>query len=106
MSTLEIVTLAVTAGTLASNAYFWWRVIRGYASWRRNLSKRPDPHAWPRAHVFVCLKGALPRLEETVRSLDTQDYPGRYRITFITEESVEQGDEAAGALAAILAGTT
>ena len=106
MSTLEVVTLAVTAGTLASNVYFWWRVIGGYASWRRNLSKRPDPRSWPRAHVFVCLKGALPRLEETVRSLETQDYPGRYRITFITEESAEQGDEAASTLADILAGTT
>ncbi len=105
MIDLPGVTWGVVAGATAFNVYFWTRTLRGYLAWRRLLARGPDPAAWPKTHVFVCLKGALPRLAETVRALDAQAYPGDYRVTFITEGAADTGDEAAAALAAVLPGT-
>jgi hypothetical protein len=105
MTPLEAATFAVAACALAFNLHFWQRAVRGYFSWRRYLAVRPDPARWPRAHVFVCLKGDLPRLADTVAALEGQDYPGPFKVTFITEGTADGGDEAARALAGILAGT-
>ena len=101
---LQSVTWGIAALALAFHSYFWGRTLRGYLSWRRLLSRQPDPATWPRTHVFVCLKGVLPRLAETLRALDTQDYPGAYRVSFITEGGAADGDEAAGALGTLLEG--
>jgi cellulose synthase/poly-beta-1,6-N-acetylglucosamine synthase-like glycosyltransferase len=106
LTALEAGTLAVGALALAFNVHFWLRAVRGYWSWRRYLDRRPDPRRWPRARVFVCLKGRLPRLGETMRSLDAQDYPGSFGVTFITEGSAEAGDESAQALRELLPGAT
>lgn len=106
MTALGAGTLAVGALALAFNIHFWLRAVRGYWSWRRYLERRPDPLHWPRARVFVCLKGKLPRLQETMRSLDAQDYPGSFGITFITEGSADGGDESAQALRELLPATT
>lgn len=105
MTTLEIATLLVGALALAFNVHFWHRAVQGYWSWRRGQARRPDPRLWPRSRVFVCLKGSMPRLAETVRALDAQDYPGAFGITFVTEGSADGGDEAARALREILPAT-
>ncbi|MBZ0267452.1 glycosyltransferase, partial [bacterium] len=94
-------TVAIALLVLASNVWFWIRALRGYLTWRR-AATAPDPPRWPRAHVFVCLKGELPRISETVGALASQDYAGPYRITFVTEASAERGDAAAAGLAALL----
>jgi len=98
---LAFVTIVVSVLVIGSNAWFWALALRGFLAWRR-AAARPDPPAWPHAHVFVCLKGKLPRLAQTVEALAGQDYAGPYRVTFITEASAAHGDEAAAGLARCL----
>ncbi|MCA9753124.1 MAG: glycosyltransferase, partial [Gemmatimonadetes bacterium] len=50
----------------------------------------------------VCLKGDLPRLPETVAALRQQEYVGPYRVSFVTEATSEDGEDAACQLAPLL----
>lgn len=100
---LAVVTVAVVVLAAAFNVYFWILGLRGWFAWRRLLRERPEPPLWPRAHVLVPLKGALPRIRETLAALDTQDYAGEYRVTFVTEATAADGDEAAALLEPLLA---
>ncbi|GJM43373.1 MAG: ceramide glucosyltransferase [Gemmatimonadota bacterium] len=100
---LAATTIAIALLALGSSAWFWARALRGFLAWRRS-TRDPDPVEWPQAHVFVCLKGRLPGIEQTLGALQAQDYPARYRVTFVTEAGAEQGDEAARDLAKWLPG--
>jgi cellulose synthase/poly-beta-1,6-N-acetylglucosamine synthase-like glycosyltransferase len=102
METLGIVTLGIAGLTLAFNVGFWVRTIRGYLSWRSLERYRTDPAVWPRARIFVCLKGEMPRLPETALALDRQDYPGEFGVTFVTEACAARGDVAAARLETLL----
>lgn len=104
MEILGVVTLGIAGLTLAFNAGFWLRTVRGYLSWRSHLRDRTDPPVWPRARIFVCLKGDLPQLDETARALDRQNYAGEFGVTFVTEAAAERDDVAAARLAGVLPG--
>ncbi len=93
-------TIVVAVLALVANALFWFFAGRGFLAWRR-ARRMPDPQRWPRAHVIVCLKGDLPRLVETSAALNDQEYPGDFRVTFVTEADAPR-DEAAAALTDIL----
>lgn len=103
MEPIGLVTWGVSLAALGFNLGIWgigaYRIRRWRSRRRRNHA---PPARWPAAHVFVCLKGALPELRETVLALDLQDYPGSYRITFVTEGEAARGDEAAARLATVL----
>ena len=45
---------------------------------------------FPTVHLFVPCKGRSERLEQVIEAFATQDYPNRYRVTFVTE-SAEDG---------------
>lgn len=102
METLGLVTWFIALTTLAFNAGMWVLALRRIRSWRTLFRGAADPDRWPAVHVFVCLKGHLPDIRETVLALDAQDYPGDYRVTFVTEGHPEEGDPAAGQLRDVL----
>jgi hypothetical protein len=87
MEALAAASIVISAAALATNAILWLRAMRRIRTWSRGGSVAP-PQRWPFVHVFVCMKGELPRIAESVRALEHQDYPGDARITFI----VERGD--------------
>ena len=101
MTTLGWVTGSIALLAFGFNAIFWSLSARRIRRWKKMIARRPDPARWPCAHVFVCLKGASPRLASTAAAVDGQDYPGEYRVTFITEGPAAR-DEAAAHLAPIL----
>lgn len=104
MHTLAVATIVVAAVTLAFNLVFWLKSLRGFRIWKGAARLASEPSEWPRAHVFVCLKGHLPRLAATVEALERQDYPGEFRVTFVTE-SDPTSDVAARELLPLLPGT-
>jgi hypothetical protein len=101
MEPFGLLTWGVALGAIGFNVGIWavgaYRIRRWRSRRRRNL----QPERWPAVHVFVCLKGRLPELRQTVLALDLQDYPGDYRVTLVTEGAAPR-DEAAAALAAVL----
>jgi cellulose synthase/poly-beta-1,6-N-acetylglucosamine synthase-like glycosyltransferase len=84
---------------LATNAALWMRALRRIRSWRKSREAVVFLDQWPAAHVFVCIKGKLPDLAESVRALEEQDYRGSYRVTYI----VEQDDPAHEAIERLVA---
>lgn len=85
MESFALASTAIAIGALLTNAVLWARAIRRLRIWKRDRRSTGTPTRWPSAHVFVCLKGRLPHLAESVRALDSQDYDGNFRITFIIE---------------------
>lgn len=106
MDPTGILTWTVAATTLGLNAGLWIVAIQSFRSWSAWRKRRPEPLRWPAAHVFVCLKGHLPEIRGTALALDSQNYPGDFRVTFVTEEPAAGGDEAAAALEAVLPETS
>jgi cellulose synthase/poly-beta-1,6-N-acetylglucosamine synthase-like glycosyltransferase len=102
MDTTGILTWSVALATLGLNASLWLVAIRSFRSWSAWRRRRREPARWPAAHVFVCLKGHLPEIRRTAAALDSQTYPGDYRVTFVTESSTADGDVAASELQAVL----
>ncbi len=41
--------------------------------------------AYPTVHLFVPCKGRSERLEQVIEAFATQEYPNRFRVTFVTE---------------------
>ncbi len=105
MELAGIVSLAVAGAAVLFEAGIWFRVARGHRRWQRIVAHEVVGPEWPRVHVMVCLKGSLPHLGDTVRALEAQDYPGGFRLTFVTEAAADQGDPAAQALRPLLAET-
>ena len=104
MDTLAVITIAIAAIVLGFDLVFWTQVAREHRRWRHSVHRSPEPGAWPRVQVVVCLKGRLPRIAETVEALESQDYPGPFSVTFVTEAGAERGDPAAIDLGRALAG--
>ncbi len=92
----------ISAAALSTNAILWLRAMRRIRTWAKDRRGQVAPARWPNTHVFVCLKGRLPRLAETVRALEAQDYAGDYRVTFI----VERGDPAHLPIERLVRGTS
>ncbi len=101
MEAFIVASILISAGALSANAVTWWRAIGRLRSWKRDRRDSLAPACWPASHIFVCLKGSLPHLAETVRALDSQDYAGPYRVTFI----VENGDLAHAPIERLVAGS-
>jgi cellulose synthase/poly-beta-1,6-N-acetylglucosamine synthase-like glycosyltransferase len=101
---LAFLTVAIAALALGFDVVLWIEVARGHRRWKKAVSRSAEPLTWPRVQVVVCLKGRLPRIAETIRALESQDYPGSYRVTFVTEASAERGDPAAIDLARVIDG--
>lgn len=80
---------AIASGAIATNAVLWGRAMKRIRSWKRDRRELGERLDWPRAHVFVCLKGHLPRLEASVKALALQDYAGPFRVTYIVEQTDE-----------------
>ena len=95
---LLAVSSVVALLALATNAALWMRALRRIRSWRKSRKTVVFLDEWPAAHVFVCIKGKLPHLADSVRALEEQDYRGSYRVTFIVEKD-DPSREAIEALA-------
>ncbi len=86
MDSFALISSGIALGAVATNAVLWARAVRRIRTWRKDRGGGRPPE-WPSAHVFVCLKGSLPRLADSIRALDAQDYEGSVRTTFIVERS-------------------
>ncbi len=99
MELFALVTIVLAVTAILFDMGFWTGVAQGHRRWRRAVDADSVSREWPVVQVVVCLKGQLPRLPLTIRSLEEQDYPGEYRITFVTEAAAHDGDPAAEGLA-------
>jgi len=101
MEPFGLLTWGVALGVIGFNVGIWAVGAYRIRRWKSRRRRTPEPARWPAVQVFVCLKGRMPELRQTVLALDLQDYPGTYRVTFVTEGPAAR-DEAAAALAAVL----
>ena len=101
MAPFELLTWGVGLGVIGFNVGIWAVGAYRFRRWKARRRRHSEPEQWPTAHVFVCLKGRMPELRQTVLALDLQEYPGEYRVTFVTEGPASH-DEAAAALTKVL----
>ncbi|MFD0684299.1 glycosyltransferase [Actinomadura fibrosa] len=92
MSALALIALAVWAYLAVGHGGFWRTADR--------LRRGADPRAWPDVAAVVPARDEAAILPETLPTLLAQEYPGRFEVILVDDDSTDGTSEVAGRLAA------
>jgi hopene-associated glycosyltransferase HpnB len=94
--------IAVPLITLtALTAAAWIFLLAGHGGFWRTSHRLPAPgnrQTWPSVNVVIPARDEADMLPQTLPSLLTQDYPGRYQVILVDDESTDGTAEIAAAL--------
>ena len=91
---LAVVALAIWAYLLVGRGFFWRAAARD-DTLARAAELRSAPGAWPAVTAIVPARDEADVIAQSVGSLLAQDYPGRFQIVLVDDESTDGTADAA-----------
>ena len=86
-------TLAIWSSLFAARGAFWRAAERDTRFAPDNL---PAPAQWPRVVAIVPARDEADVIEESVSSLLVQDYPGKFSVVLVDDQSADGTRHIAG----------
>src|ERR1700693_2105467 len=101
-------TLSLAIASAALSIWLYLVLARG-AFWRASVRDDrepvPEPHSWPGLAVVMPARDEAAVIAESLRSLFNQDYPGRFSVILVDDQSRDGTVEVATRSAASAAAT-
>ena len=92
VSLLALLSLAIWLGLLLGRGFFW------LARERDDRDEPPEPDSWPSVTAVVPARNEAELIARSIGSLLAQDYPGRFRVILVDDQSNDGTGAAALAL--------